>query len=155
MLFRSERTDSRWGKTVSIANPLGAVATYEAGYVEGKAAGDITVSAKSGLVLDGTLKGGVTIGPRQAAAAPQAATLNIGASQEDSRLTTSLRFRNQAIDTLGAAFSAESSLGADAVRTFQLAADQLFGAGEDTADGRVEHGFGSRSEEHTSELQSH
>lgn len=142
-LDRFERTDSRWGQTVSIANPLGAVATYEAGYVEGKAGGDISINAASGLVLDGALKGGVTVGPKQTAAAPAAATLNIGSSDLDGRVAASLVFRRAAADTLGNGFGLTSTLGLAQQQGFTLAADQLYAQGEDTADGRVEHGFGS------------
>ena len=142
-------TDPRWGQTTTYANPLGMVRTYQAGYLEGKAGGLVRISAQSGVVLDGTLKGGVTVGARQGANAPRGATLLIGQYNTlDQHLNDGQRIGNitvtqQAGDSLGAAFNVGSVLSNTQRSGFTIAADQVFGAATQTADGRVETGFGT------------
>ncbi|MBL0726186.1 filamentous haemagglutinin family protein [Piscinibacter sp. HJYY11] len=142
-------TDPRWGQTVSYSNPLGMVRTYQPGYVEGKSGGAVTISAQSGVVLDGTLRGGVTVGARQARNAPRGATLRIGDYSSSHRLINerqnigSITLTQHASDSLGAAFHVGSELSGGQRRGFTLGADQVFGASTQTADGRVESGFGA------------
>ena len=149
LLDNYQSTDPRWGQTTSHSNPLGLVRTYQPGYVEGKAGGLVSVSAQSGVVLDGTLKGGVTVGSRQAANAPRGATLRIGQYNTlDQHLNEGQQIGNitvtqQAADSLGAAFNVGSPLSSAQRNGFSLGADQIFGAATQAPEGRVETGFGS------------
>lgn len=142
-------TDLRWGQTTSYSNPLGMLRTYQPGYVEGKAGGLVSISAQSGVVLDGTLKGGVTVGARQTANAPRGATLRIGDYTTSHRLINeqqhvgNITLTQQASDSLGAAFNVGTPLSDGQRSGFTLGADQLFGAATQTAGGRVEAGFGA------------
>src|SRR5262249_21157951 len=69
----------RWGPqaTEVFVNPLG-VRRREDPYVDGKPGGALTLSAVNGMILDGMLLGGVTVGPNQFGQAPLGATLTIG-----------------------------------------------------------------------------
>lgn len=149
LLDNYQSTDPRWGQTTSHSNPLGLVRTYQPGYVEGKAGGLVNISAKSGLVLDGTLKGGVTVGARQAANAPKGATLRIGDYSSAHRLINeqsqigSITIAQQASDSLGAAFNRVTELTEGQRNGFTLGAEQVFGRATQTQEGRVETGFGT------------
>ncbi len=149
LLDNYQSTDPRWGQTTSHSNPLGLVRTYQPGYVEGKAGGLVNISAKSGLVLDGTLKGGVTVGARQAANAPKGATLRIGDYSSAHRTINeqsqigSITIAQQASDSLGAAFNRVTELTEGQRHGFTLGAEQVFGRATQTQDGRVETGFGT------------
>ncbi len=149
LLDNYQRVDTRWGQTTNIANPLGTVGSYQGAYVEGKAGGLVSIDSKAGLVLDGTLKGGVTVGPRQMTSAPRGATLTIGSYNASQKLVNAeqrvgnITWQQQASDTLGSAFSAYTPL-TDAQRdSVTLGASQLFGQATQTAAGRVETGFGT------------
>ncbi|MCR5881889.1 filamentous hemagglutinin N-terminal domain-containing protein [Rhizobacter sp. J219] len=149
LLDNYQSTDARWGQTTSHSNPLGLVRTYQPGYTEGKAGGLVQISAQSGLVLDGTLKGGVTVGARQAANAPKGATLRIGDYSSSHRVINeqsqigSITLTQQASDTLGAAFNASTALSEAQRSGFSLGAEQIFGSATQTDKGREETGFGT------------
>ncbi len=150
LLDNYQRVDTRWGQTTNIANPLGTVGSYQAAHVEGKAGGLVTITSKAGLVLDGTLKGGVTVGARQMATAPRGATLQIGQVESavpnrlvDGQRIGNITFQQQASDTLGAGFLSETPLTAAQRDSFTLGASQVFGAAVQTANGRTETGFGT------------
>lgn len=149
LLDRFERTDARWGQTESFVNPLGVVSTFQEAHVEGLAGGLVTISSNAGLVLDGALKGGVTVGSRQLASAPRGAALRIGefvASQStfvESQRIGNITFAQQSVNTLGSFFTSTTALTEQQVDAVRLGASQLFGSATQTADGRVEKGFGS------------
>lgn len=143
-----EKNYERWGQTDRLIDPLGLARVYNPAYVQGLAGGSININSAAGLVLDGTLKGGVTVGPRQLSKAPLGAKLTIGEyvpstkSFSTSQRIGNLMLRQQVADTLGAGFSSSSEL-SDAQRdVLNLASEQLFGKASQSADGRVETGFG-------------
>ena len=144
------RVDERWGQTVRVDNPLGAVGRYQPGYAEGKAGGVVAIQAAAGLVLDGSLKGGVTIGAQQYRAAPAGAALTLGRPATApptvlgaGELLGSVIWRQQASDTLGSNFLAGSALSSAQRESSTLAAEQLFGAASFNGADRREIGFGS------------
>ncbi len=149
VLDRFDRVDTRWGQSVSLANPLGTIGSQQPAYVQGLAGGAVTISSRAGLVLDGTLRGGVTIGDRQLANAPRGASLSIGRFEsainapEASQRIGNIEWAQQARDTLGTEFNAGSALSALQRDTVNLAAGQLFGEARQSAEGRVEQSFGS------------
>ncbi len=149
LLDRYERFDARWGQSISIANPLGAVSTFQDAYTEGLRGGVVTIRSAAGLVLDGVLKGGVTVGPRQMAEAPRGATLRIGefiaaqAGFAASQRIGNITWEQQASDTLGASFRASTALTAAQRDEVTLASAQVFGISRQTADGLVESAFGT------------
>jgi len=150
LLDNYRKTDTRWGQTTNIANLLGTVGTYQGAYAEGKAGGLVTITSSAGLVLDGTLKGGVTVGANHMASAPRGATLRIGSveSLATNKLPEGQRIGNitlqqQASDTLGPAFNANTALTESQRDSLTLGASQVFGAATQTANGRVETGFGA------------
>ncbi|WP_160169024.1 filamentous hemagglutinin N-terminal domain-containing protein [Bradyrhizobium sp. Ai1a-2] len=69
------------------ANPLLGRATWEAGYTEGRAAGEISMFAGEGTVLEGSYYGGVIIGERQAASGQvaKAGSLKFGEASDAAR----------------------------------------------------------------------
>ncbi len=147
-----QRVDARWGQTTNVANPLGSTGKYQGQFVEGKAGGVVTINSNAGLVIDGTLKSDVTVGTRQMANAPSGATLKIGSLDANTTLPNLLvenqrighiTLQQQASDTLGAAFNATTQLNAAQRDSLTLGASQVFGAAEQTAQGRVQTGFGA------------
>ena len=152
-LDRVEVFDARWGQTRVFVNPLGAAAPPQSAYAEGKAGGVLSIGSSAGVVLDGTLKGGVTIGAQQLGRAPAAGSLSlgigyVGVSFNGNPLNTNerignLRFQQTAADSLDAAFTRNSALTTALQDNIALAATQIFGAAAQTAIGRVESGFGS------------
>ncbi|WP_428423386.1 filamentous haemagglutinin family protein [Methylibium sp.] len=134
ILDRFDKRYERWGQTASYTNLLYGYGEHQDAYVEGKAGGSISIGAATGLVLDGTLKGGATAGPTQLAKAPRGATLAIGTynstSNEFGDLTRigNVTFAQGASDTLGRAFVATTALSQAQRDHFTLAAEQLFGA---------------------------
>ncbi|MDL2337346.1 MAG: filamentous hemagglutinin family protein [Pseudomonadota bacterium] len=128
------RTDSRWGQTELFTGLTYGIGQAEAAYVEGKAGGTIHLQSASGLVLDGTLAGGVTVGPNQLTSAPRGAALTIGAfNANESQFDESQRIGNvslvqRATPTLRAGFGVNSNLSAAQTDNVTLAAEQLFGA---------------------------
>ena len=87
--------DTRWGTEKTYMMPgLGTNASYQAGYVEGRSAGSVSLISPR-LVFDGNVDGSVTVGPYQRAPVsarnpiltgpafnelPQAGTLSIGSA---------------------------------------------------------------------------
>ncbi len=149
LLDRYERTDARWGQTISMVNLLGSVGTFQPAYSEGLGGGLVTINSSAGLVLDGSLNGGVTIGPRQLNGAPLGATLRIGeyvsrlGSLTQSQRIGNTTWQQQASDTLGAGFNASTALTPAQIDAVTLAAAQVFGGSRETADGLRENGFGT------------
>ena len=130
LLDRFERTDARWGQTESFVNPLGVVSTFQEAHAEGLAGGLVTISSSAGLVLDGALKGGVTVGSRQLASAPRGAALRIGefvASQStfvESQRIGNITFAQQSVNTLGSFFTSTTALTDMQVDAVRLGASQ-------------------------------
>ena len=142
------RVDTRWGQITRIANPLGNIGVFREAYSQGLNGGLVSISSNQGLVLDGTFKGGVTVGTRQLTQAPRGATLRIGdyspaeGSFPDSQRIGNLTFRQEASDSLGAGFGASGVLTSAQHDAFTLAASQVFGTARQTAQGLVETAFG-------------
>ncbi|HSV71759.1 MAG TPA: filamentous hemagglutinin family protein [Methylibium sp.] len=144
------RTDARWNQTTRYSGLMYGLGQQEAGYVEGKAGGSIAINSAAGLVLDGALKGGVTVGPNQLDKAPRAATLAIGALNREGndfaegQRIGNIRFTGQAGDTLGAGFTAGSVLSEAQREQLTLASAQLFGASTSpTANTLAQAAFGT------------
>lgn len=127
------KTYSRWGQTQVYTGLTFGIGQAEAAYVEGKAGGAIRLQSAAGLVLDGTLKGGVTVGPNQLARAPRAASLTIGvfdatSNQFDAaQRIGSVNFTQAVTPVLGAGFDVTTSLTSSQIDTVALAAEQIFG----------------------------
>ncbi|MBY0468296.1 MAG: filamentous hemagglutinin N-terminal domain-containing protein, partial [Burkholderiaceae bacterium] len=149
LLDRYERTSTRWNQTTSIANPLGALGVLQDAYAQGLSGGLVTINSSAGLVLDGSLLGGVTVGPRQLASAPRGATLRVGEylpSQRnfaEGQRIGNVTVQQRASDTLGAAFGAGTALTTAQRDAFNLSADQIFGASTSSGQDLAETGFGS------------
>lgn len=101
-------TDSKWGVTREFRTLPGR---WDAGYVQGRPAGSITVQARR-VVLDGELRGAVVNGPRQRELADRAAPGrlilgNAGAAAQTipDFMLPDLRLDTVAAPTLGADFS--------------------------------------------------
>ncbi len=158
-LDRAEFADARWGQTTSVLNLTLASGSLRAAYVEGRNGGTLRLGSGAGLVLDGSLRGGVTIGERQFDRAPTGGTLFVGTglqplsldlvdqppvtvtfNPEGQRLGNVL-WRQQGGDTLGTGFGAGSALSTAQRENILLGADQVFGAARSNAKGREETGF--------------
>lgn len=134
-LDRFEKRYERWGSgvTATYTGLLYGAGGVEAGYAEGKAGGSINLQSAAGMVLDGRLRGGVTVGPRQLAAAPRGATLTIGNySTTDNdfvpeQLIGHLDIVQRAGDSLGSGFGAGTALSAEQRDHVTLAAEQVAG----------------------------
>ena len=133
LLDSHTKTYSRWGQTQVFSGITFGIGQAEAGYVEGKAGGTVRLQSAAGLVLDGKLAGGVTVGPNQLARAPRAASLTLGAfSAVDNEFEASQRIGNvrftQAVEpALATDFGVNTALSAAQVDNISLAAEQLFG----------------------------
>ncbi|MFZ4761146.1 MAG: hypothetical protein ACOYLX_23510, partial [Burkholderiaceae bacterium] len=127
------RNYERWGQKQVFSGLLYGIAPAEAGYLEGKAGGNIFLSSNGGLVLDGKLKGGVTVGPNQFANAPRGAALKIGALNgegnnfDEAQRIGQLTFVQSASNSLGSTFDAVTALTQAQKDRFTLSSDQLFG----------------------------
>ena len=123
---------ARWGQTRTYGGLLYGTGQSEAAYAEGRAGGSISIVSGAGLVLDGTLRGGVTAGPTQLAAAPRGASLTLGqfdATSNDFAPTQrigNVTFANAASDRLGTNFNVASALAPAQVDSVVLAASQVF-----------------------------
>ncbi len=160
-LDRYTSAASKWdnqGQTYE--TQVGSTSSLREAYVEGKAGGSVRVGSGAGLVLDGILRGGVTIGTRQLAQAPRGASLAIGSGFDLLRLNTvddriqvvyndesqrigHVVWRQQAADSLGSSFKVDSALTTAQRDTILLGADQVFAAAGTAGGLRVEQGFGS------------
>ncbi|MEI7465967.1 MAG: hypothetical protein WCJ87_11520, partial [Burkholderiales bacterium] len=127
------RTYSRWGQTQIFTGLNLGLGSAEAAYVEGKTGGTIRLQSAAGLVLDGALKGGVTVGPNQLARAPRAAGLTIGvfdsvANEFDAtQRIGNVSFTQTVTPVLGSGFGVSSALSTTQTDNIALAAEQLFG----------------------------
>ncbi len=125
-------TSTRWGQTQVFTGINLGLGQAEAGYVEGKSGGVIRLQSAAGLVLDGGLTGGVTVGPNQLAKAPRAASLTIGvfdtnANDFDSaQHIGNVQFTQTVAPVLGSGFDLTSALSKAQTENISLAADQLF-----------------------------
>ena len=159
-LDRTTFTDARWNQPTSVVNLALASGVYREAHVEGQAGGTLRLGSGAGLVLDGALKGGVTIGTRQFDRAPGGATLLVGTglqplaldlveqppivvtfNPEGQRLGNVL-WRQSGADSLGASFTAGTALSTTQRDNILLGADQVFGRASSSTLGRVETGFG-------------
>jgi filamentous hemagglutinin family protein len=142
------RTDTRWNQSRTWTGLLYGLGQAEAAAVAGKSGGTISLVSAAGLVLDGTLAGGVTVGPGQLASAPRGAALTIGAyNANDGQFIDAQRIGNvdlvqQASDTLGSGFGATSALSTAQLGRVTLAAGQLYG-GSASGGGYLQTGFDS------------
>jgi filamentous hemagglutinin family protein len=160
-LDRTQFKDERWGVTSSVMNLAMASGSLREASLEGQAGGTLRLGSGAGLVLDGALKGGVTIGSRQFARAPAAATLFVGTGLQPLSLALvdqppagatynpenqrigNVVWRQAAADTLGAGFTAGSALSTAQRDHVAVASDQVFGAATAGSQGRVESAFGA------------
>ncbi len=142
------QSSPRWGYSQSFGNALGGAVQPD--YVQGAAGGSLQISmgaGLNGLVLDGALRGGVTVGARQLAAAPRGATLSIGSfdpikTSQDFGVGD-VRFAHGVLSSLPADFGADSALDADRKAELVLATD-VFSAGvADANNNLVSTGFGT------------
>jgi len=118
---------TRWGQT-RVWEGLNLLdAPREQAYVEGRAGGTLQIRALNGLVLDGTLAGGATLGARQLAAAPRGASLVVDTIDPlQAQTFGDLLFTARGADTLGATFNADSVLSAARAATLAFGADVLY-----------------------------
>lgn len=129
------KTYSRWGQTQLFSGLMFGLnaGVPEAGYLEGKAGGNVTINSAAGLVLDGQLLGGVTVGPNQLSKAPRGATLTVGQLNtvdnqfSDTQRIGNVRVVQKAVDSLGSGFSVASALTRPQIDNVLLGADQLYG----------------------------
>lgn len=126
------RTDARWGQTQVFSGLAYGIGTAEPATVQGRPGGNINLNAAAGLVLDGRIDAGVTIGDGQLAAAPRAGKVTIGGFNAiENQFIEGQRIGNVALtqtarDTLGADFTAATALTALRQQQTSLAVDQLF-----------------------------
>ena len=127
------KTYSRWGQTQVFSGLTFGIGQAEAGYVEGKAGGTIRLQSAAGLVLDGQLAGGATVGPNQLARAPRAASLSIGAFDstdndfDPAQRIGNVTFTQTVTPVLASGFDVASALTTTQINNISLAAGQLFG----------------------------
>lgn len=133
LLDSHTKTYSRWGQTQVYTGLTFGIGQAEAGYVEGKAGGTVRLRSAAGLVLDGKLAGGVTVGPNQLARAPRAASLTIGAFDSTSsdfdvaQRIGHVNFTQTVQPVLASDFDVNTALTNAQVDNVALAAEQLFG----------------------------
>ncbi len=151
------QTQSRWGYSQTY-DPTAGSGVYQPAYVQGAAAGTVQISMESGLVgstalqglvLDGKLLGGVTVGSRQLGSAPAGGTLNIG----DSVLAVAgkplgignVAFEPGVLSSLPAGFSATTALASSSSARSQLdlSTAVLAPGSVDAAGNYVSQGFGT------------
>lgn len=140
LLDNYTQTSSRWGQTQVYTGRTYGIGQAEAAYVEGQAGGTVRLQSAAGMVLDGRLAGGVTVGPNQLARAPRAASLTIGAFDtvanefDPAQRIGIVRFTQAVQPVLSSGFGVDSVLTTAQVDNLSLAAEQLFGKA--TAAGR-------------------
>ncbi len=133
LLDSHTKTYSRWGQTQVYSGLTYGIGQAEAAYVEGQAGGTIRLQSAAGLVLDGKLAGGVTVGPNQLARAPRAASLVIGAFDavanefDPTQRMGHVNFTQTVQPVLGAGFGVDAALSTVQIDNIALAAEQLFG----------------------------
>jgi filamentous hemagglutinin family protein len=135
----------RWGLADVYSSLFSGLFVSEAGYVEGAAGGALSFTGPGGLVLDGRLTAGTTVGANQMANAPRGGSLTIG-SYDGGRLiqnfgVSNIAFRADSADSLGASFDAGTALSAAQKDTLVLAADNFSASGPDGSGNFVQRGF--------------
>lgn len=123
----------RWGISAPIGQPGAAV--MEPATIEGRSAGTVTVLGgagyASGVVLDGELRGGVTIGPgqRSAASRPAGGTLVVGGVVDVAAVNKDYRVQGARFerDPAATAVAFADALPAARIQTLLLP-DSLFGS---------------------------
>ena len=134
------KTYSRWGQTQVFTGLTFGLGQAEAAYVEGKTGGTVRLQSAAGLVLDGKLAGGATVGPNQLARAPRAASLTIGVFDgtandfDAAQRIGNVNFTQAVTPVLASGFDVASALSTAQTDNIALAAEQLFG--KPTAGGR-------------------
>ena len=121
----------RWGQTRvwNTLTPNLTVRQPQRAGVEGLAGGALTLAAPSGMVLDGRLLGGATIGVQQLAAAPRGGRLVIGTEGTTPPvLLGAIEFSAAARDSLGTGFAPDAALPDTRASTLTLAAGSLYPA---------------------------
>lgn len=160
-LDRVVQGETRWSQSRTTIDAAVASGSVREAYVEGQRAGTVRIGSGNGLVLDGALEGGVTIGPRQFARAPAAGTLYIGTGLQPLTLDLvdqppvfvtynaegqrigDVTFAATARDTLGAAFGADGQLSPARRAQVTIGASQVFGPSRSDGSARVERAFGT------------
>ena len=127
------KTYSRWGQTQVFTGLTFGLGQAEVTYVEGKTGGTIRLQSAAGLVLDGQLAGGVTVGPNQLTRAPRAARLVIGAFDsaandfDEAQRIGNVKVTQTVTPVLASGFDVASALTTTQTDHVALAAEQLFG----------------------------
>ena len=142
--------EARWGINTTFSNLLPGSAAVQPAYVQGAAGGTLTVGmgkGQNGLVLDGSLRGGVTVGSHQLASPPAGSTLSIGTVDPTKTAQDfgigDVNFRPGVLSSLPAGFSSTSKLSADAEGSLSLSTD-IFSTGFVDAFGNyTTSGFGA------------
>ena len=110
------RKSARWGKAETWRNPLIGGNRLEAGYTEGRKAGEVQIFAGDAMVLEGELWGGVVVGERQrqATGGNTGGKLELGGgSVEDRPWSPGTIIVSHDPQRLASAFSATTALGSD------------------------------------------
>jgi filamentous hemagglutinin family protein len=140
----------RWGYNQTYAGISTGTGSARPDYVQGATGGSIQVvmaPGAAGLVLDGDLRGGVTVGPYQRTAAPQAGSLSIGVYNP--ALTAqdfgvgNVEFHPGVQSSLPAGFGPTTALSDERRNQLVLSADLLGGATASATDAYATTGFGS------------
>ena len=127
----------RWGQTrvwqgLNLNEPQ-----RESAYAEGRRGGLLAIGARGPMVLDGQLAGGATTGQNQLAAAPVGGTLRLGVDDAANPISLGVvNFTHSNSDTLGAAFTANTTLAADTA--LALAAGTLYPSASVPSDGTLQ-----------------
>ena len=137
------KTYSRWGQKQVYSGLTYGIGQAEAAYKEGKPGGTIRLQSAAGLVLDGQLAGGATVGPTQLGRAPRAASLTIGVFNgnandfDATQRIGNLKFTQTVTPVLNLSFDQASALTPAQTDNIALAAEQLFGRPAATGDRNV------------------
>ncbi|OHV97371.1 hypothetical protein AKG95_09030 [Janthinobacterium lividum] len=110
------RKSARWGKAETWRNPLIGGNRLEAGYTEGRKAGEVQIFAGDAMVLEGDVWGGVVVGERQrqAPGGNTGGKLELGGgSVEDRPWSPGTIIVSHDPQRLGSAFNATTVLGSD------------------------------------------
>ena len=143
-------TQSRWGFSPVYTNLMMGASTKRPDYTEGAAGGQLGIlggPTGSGVVLDGHLLGGSTVGTQQTGGAPRGASLTIGSYDSVKNSVQSgavdVTFQSGMPSSLPAGFSAATPLSDARAAQLSLSTD-VFSAGQaDAAGNYVTTGFGS------------
>ncbi|MEO5688087.1 MAG: filamentous hemagglutinin N-terminal domain-containing protein, partial [Burkholderiaceae bacterium] len=144
-------TQARWGFSPVFSNLLMGTSLKRPDYVEGASGGVLKINlgaGAKGLVLDGTLLGGVTTGSQQTAAAQRGAALTIGDGYDASKSSQDVgvgdvTFQTGAVSSLAAGFSATTALSQYRRTQVSLSTDVFAAGSVDAAGNYVTSGFDS------------